>query len=292
MPTFSGRLGSYRNPSSRCPGGGRSKTLPIALHGGSAERVSPSPRRPRRRRRRRRRAASSVSLKPALRAPQSPLGPPPTPRGPFQTPWARGGCSGRKRWPRLVEPRRRGSERGGGGAPATASRVPVPRSPPPPPPPRHESGFLRAWRSPPRGPRRTWAPPRPPRRRMPQRRELRGPPKAGGSSRWALPFVWCSGGCHAVPRPSPGGGRPAAQTLPRFAVNCPGSPGWVPGAGVPGRRPDLRGEAAWLRPLTDLHRWSSSPAGHGFSLHCPGCSPHRFDLRKSGGLGRVAARGP
>lgn len=85
---------------------------------GSAERVSPSPRRPRRRRRRR--AASSVPLKPPLRAPQSPLGPPPTPRGPSQTPWARGGCSGRKRWPRL-EPRRRGSERGGGGAPGTVS---------------------------------------------------------------------------------------------------------------------------------------------------------------------------
>lgn len=48
----------------------------------------------------------------------SPLGPPPAPRGPFQTPWARGGCSGRKRWPRLG---RRGSERGGGGAPGTVS---------------------------------------------------------------------------------------------------------------------------------------------------------------------------
>lgn len=69
---------------------------------------------------------------------------------------------------------------------ATASRVSVPRSPPPPP--RHESGFLRAWRGPPRGPRRTWAPPRPapprpPRGMPPQRRELRGSPEAG---RWLL----------------------------------------------------------------------------------------------------------
>lgn len=100
------------------PAGGRCKTLPVALHEGSAERVSPSPRHPRHRRRRR--APSSVSLQPPLPAPLSPLGPPPTPRGPFQTPWARGGCSGRKRWPRL-RPGRRGSERGGGGAPGTVS---------------------------------------------------------------------------------------------------------------------------------------------------------------------------
>lgn len=118
MPTFSGQLRSYLDPSSRRPGGGRSQTLPVAPHEGSAERVSPSPRRPRHRRRRR--APSSVSLKPPRRAPRAPLGPPPTPRGPLQTPWARGGCSGRKRWPKL-EPGRRGSERGGGGAPGTVS---------------------------------------------------------------------------------------------------------------------------------------------------------------------------
>lgn len=106
------------HPSSPRGGGGRCKALPVALHEGSAERVSPSPRHPRRRRRRR--APSSVSLKPSLPARLSPLGPPPTPRGPFQTPWARGGCSGRKRWPRLG-PGRRGSERGGGGAPGTVS---------------------------------------------------------------------------------------------------------------------------------------------------------------------------
>ncbi|KAM8785986.1 uncharacterized protein V5649_010766 isoform 1-T1 [Rhynchonycteris naso] len=113
MPTFSGQLGSHLNPSSRRPGGGRCKILPVALHEGSAERVSPSPRHPRR-------APSSVSLKPALPAPQSPLGLPSTPRGPFQTPRARGGCSSRKRWPRLG-PRRRDSERGGGGVPGTVS---------------------------------------------------------------------------------------------------------------------------------------------------------------------------
>lgn len=120
MPTFSGQLRSHLHPSSRrSGGGGRCKTLPVALHEGSAERVSPSPRHPQRRRRRR--APSSVSLKPPLPAPPAPLGPPPTPRGPFQTPWARGGCcSLRKRWPRLG-PARRGSERGGGGAPGTVS---------------------------------------------------------------------------------------------------------------------------------------------------------------------------
>lgn len=86
------------------------QALPVALHERSAERVSPSLRR----------APSSVSLKPALPARLSPPGPPPTPRGPFQTPWARGGCSGRKRWPRW-RPGRRGSERGGGGVPGTVS---------------------------------------------------------------------------------------------------------------------------------------------------------------------------
>ncbi|XP_072793495.1 uncharacterized protein [Vicugna pacos] len=73
--------------------------------------------------RRRRQAPSSVSLKPPLPAPPAPpapLGPPPTPRGPFQTPWARGVCFVRKRWPRL-RPARRGLERGGGGAPGTVS---------------------------------------------------------------------------------------------------------------------------------------------------------------------------
>ncbi|XP_053071173.1 translation initiation factor IF-2-like [Acinonyx jubatus] len=120
MPTFSRQLKSHLNPSSRRGrgGGGRCKTLPVALHESSAERVSPSPRHPQRRRRRR--APSSVSLKPPLPAPLSPLGPPPTPLGPFQTPWARGGCSVSKRWPRLG-PGRRGSERGGGGAPGTVS---------------------------------------------------------------------------------------------------------------------------------------------------------------------------
>ncbi|KAM7111577.1 uncharacterized protein WM277_022098 isoform 2-T4 [Molossus nigricans] len=118
MPTFSGQLRSHPNPSSRRPGGGHCNTLPVALHEGSVERVSPSPRHPRRRRRGQ--APSLVSLKPPLPAGLSPLGPPPTPRGPFQTPWARGGCSGRKRWPRLG-PGRRGSERGGGGAPGTVS---------------------------------------------------------------------------------------------------------------------------------------------------------------------------
>ncbi|XP_045652700.1 basic salivary proline-rich protein 2-like [Ursus americanus] len=105
-------------PSSRRRGGGRCKTLPVALHEGCAELVSPSPRHPQGRRRRQ--APSSVSLKPPLPAPLSPLGPPPTPLGPFQTPWARGGCSVSKRWPRLG-PGRRGSERGGGGAPGTVS---------------------------------------------------------------------------------------------------------------------------------------------------------------------------
>lgn len=120
MPTFSGQLRNH-NPSSRRGGGGggRCKALPVALHEGSAERVSPSPRHPQRRRRRQ--APSSVSLKPPLPAPLSPLSPPPTPLGPFQTPWARGGCSVSKRWPRLG-PGRRGSERGGGGgAPGTVS---------------------------------------------------------------------------------------------------------------------------------------------------------------------------
>ncbi|XP_055216551.2 spidroin-1-like [Gorilla gorilla gorilla] len=80
--------------------------------------MSPSPRHPRGRSRRQR-APSSVSLKPPLPAP---LGPPPAPRRPFQTPWARGGCSVRKRWPRLG-PGRRGCERGGGEAPGTVSRA-------------------------------------------------------------------------------------------------------------------------------------------------------------------------
>ena len=121
MPTFSGQLRSHLHPSSRRGGGGRCKTLPVALHEGGAERVSPSPRHPQPRRRRR--TLSSEWLKPPLPAPPAPpapLGPPPTPRGPFQTPWARGGCSVRKRWPRLG-PARRGSERGGGGAPGTVS---------------------------------------------------------------------------------------------------------------------------------------------------------------------------
>lgn len=119
MPTFSGQLRSHLHPSSRRGGGGRCKTLPVALHeGGGAERVSPSPRHPQPRRRRR--TLSSVWLKPPLPAPPAPLGPPPTPCGPFQTPWARGGCSVRKRWPRL-RPARRGSKRGGGGAPGTVS---------------------------------------------------------------------------------------------------------------------------------------------------------------------------
>ncbi|XP_047410261.1 collagen alpha-1(I) chain-like [Sciurus carolinensis] len=104
-------------PSSR-RGGGRCKALPVTLHEGRAERESPCPRHPRRRCRRR--APSSVSLKPPLPARPAPLGPPPAPRGSFQTPWARGGCSGRKRWPRLG-PGRRGCERGGGGAPSTVS---------------------------------------------------------------------------------------------------------------------------------------------------------------------------
>lgn len=120
MPTFSGQLRSHLNHCSR-RGGGRCKTLPAALHEGNAERASPSPPHPRRRRRRRR-APSSVSLKPPLPAPLSPLGPPPTPRGPFQTPWARGGCSGRKHWPG-----RRGSERGGGGGGAPGTLSPATR---------------------------------------------------------------------------------------------------------------------------------------------------------------------
>ncbi|XP_058294146.1 collagen alpha-1(VII) chain-like [Hylobates moloch] len=107
-------------PSSR-RGGGRCKALPAALHGGSAEQV-PSPRHPRGRRRQR--APSSVSLKPPLLAP---LGPPPAPRRPFQTPWARGGCSVRKRWP-LLGPGRRGCERGGGEAPGTPA-LPHPAAP-------------------------------------------------------------------------------------------------------------------------------------------------------------------
>ncbi|XP_032466782.1 uncharacterized protein FLJ37310-like [Phocoena sinus] len=103
MPTFSGQLRSHLPPSSRRGGGGRCKTLPVALHeGGGAERCGSNlPSRPRRPRR-----------------PRSAL--PPTPCGPFQTPWARGCCSVRKRWPRLG-PARRGSKRGGGGAPGTVS---------------------------------------------------------------------------------------------------------------------------------------------------------------------------
>ncbi|XP_053419292.1 uncharacterized protein LOC128566450 [Nycticebus coucang] len=91
MPTFSGQLRSHLSP-----------LLP-----------------PRRRRRPLqsppgRSARKQRELKPPLPAP---LGPPPTPLRPFQTPWARGDCSVKKRWPRLG-PGRRGCERGGGGAPA------------------------------------------------------------------------------------------------------------------------------------------------------------------------------
>lgn len=98
------------------------KSLPVALHEGGAERVSPSPRRPPAPPRLP--AASPElsqcrsNLRSRPRRPGSGLLPP-RPRGPFQTPWARGGCccSVRKRWPRLG-PARRGS---GGGAPGTVS---------------------------------------------------------------------------------------------------------------------------------------------------------------------------
>ncbi|CAN0560367.1 unnamed protein product, partial [Rangifer tarandus platyrhynchus] len=98
------------------------KSLPVALHEGGAERVSPSPRRPPAPPRLP--AASPElsqcrsNLRSRPRRPGSGLLPPRT-RGPLQTPWARGGCccSVRKHWPRLG-PARRGS---GGGAPGTVS---------------------------------------------------------------------------------------------------------------------------------------------------------------------------
>ncbi|XP_059233765.1 serine/arginine repetitive matrix protein 1-like [Mustela nigripes] len=73
MPTFSGQLRNHLNPSSRRGGGGggRCKALPVALHEGSAERVSPSPRHPQRRRRRQ--APSSPSPH-APRTLSNPLG--------------------------------------------------------------------------------------------------------------------------------------------------------------------------------------------------------------------------
>lgn len=109
MPTFSGQLSAHLNPSSVAAKPSWSLcTKPVP-------RASPSPRR-----RRRRRTPSSGSLEPPFPAPRSPLRPLPTSRGPFQTPWARGGCSVRKRGPRLG-PGRRGSEPGGGGAPSTVS---------------------------------------------------------------------------------------------------------------------------------------------------------------------------
>ena len=99
------------------------KSLPVALHEGGAERVSPSPRRPPAPPRLP--AASPElsqcrsNLRSRPRRPGSGLLPP-RPGGPFQTPWARGGCccSVRKRWPRL-RPARRGS---GGGACAEERR--------------------------------------------------------------------------------------------------------------------------------------------------------------------------
>lgn len=109
--------GASSTPSSR--GDGRCKSpsaRPAPRQRGASGR--PGPRHPRRRGRRR--ALSSASLQPPLPARPAPLGPPPTARGPSQTPWARDGCSGRKGWPRLG-PGRRGCERGGGGAPGTVS---------------------------------------------------------------------------------------------------------------------------------------------------------------------------
>jgi hypothetical protein len=124
MPTFFGQLRSHLSPL--LPP--RRRPLQKALPARPARKAARSECRlalatPRRRGRRR--APSSVSLKPPLPAPPAPLRPPPAPRGPFQTPWARGGCSGRKLWPRLG-PGRCGCERGGGGgggggAPGTVS---------------------------------------------------------------------------------------------------------------------------------------------------------------------------
>ncbi|XP_052590182.1 translation initiation factor IF-2-like [Peromyscus californicus insignis] len=115
MPTFFGQLRSQLSPL--LPRRRRRRPLqspaarPAPTEAARSER-SPGPRHPRRRGRRR--APSSASLQPPLPARPAPLGPPPTARGPSQTPWARDGCSGRKDWPRLG-PGRRGCERGGGG---------------------------------------------------------------------------------------------------------------------------------------------------------------------------------
>lgn len=117
MPTFSGLLRGHLKPSSRHSSGcGSCKTFPVALHEG--KQVLPSPCHP---------GSAATAGKPRAQcrsnlpsALRSPLGPPPTPRGPFQTPWARGGCSGRKRWPRLGLGRG-GSKQGGGGAPGMVS---------------------------------------------------------------------------------------------------------------------------------------------------------------------------
>lgn len=76
MPTFSRRLRSHLHPSSRRGGGRRRcKTLPVALHEGSAERVSPSPRHPP--------PPASPELSVAQTSPPGPAGPArPSPHAP------------------------------------------------------------------------------------------------------------------------------------------------------------------------------------------------------------------
>ncbi|XP_045422953.1 translation initiation factor IF-2-like [Lemur catta] len=163
------------------------------------------------------------------------------------------------------------------GTRATASRVSIPRSPLPP---RHESGFLPQRVMEPSSPCRTWARPRPappsPPRGMPQRRELRVPPKAGAlGDRWCL---LCSAVVAAMwSSPFDGQAEAAGQMLQLFAVNCLNSS--QRGSSLKRDRCNLSfpgGKQAssvnQLTPTGGVH----SPAAMPFSFNCPGCSPHKI----------------